>query len=128
VDCSVHCPFCLFDININIIFNSKLRLGSISVLVKGVFGSHSTIALNNSATRNVQNALRYGTVIFLPATMLRNMRNIDTFLNPLTPELNPSAQRCLTRFVYWGFCFLNRAIRQHMREKPTNTPIIRSVY
>jgi hypothetical protein len=32
-------------------------------------------------------------------------------LNPLTPELNPSAQRCLTRFFYWGFCFLNRAFR-----------------
>jgi hypothetical protein len=31
------------------------------------------------------------------------------FINPLTPELNPSAQRCLTRFFYWGFCFLNRA-------------------
>jgi hypothetical protein len=28
-------------------------------------------------------------------------------LTPLTPELNPSAQRCLTRF----FCFLNRAFR-----------------
>jgi hypothetical protein len=32
-------------------------------------------------------------------------------LNPLTPELNPSAQRCLTRFLNWGFCFLNRAFR-----------------
>jgi hypothetical protein len=39
-------------------------------------------------------------------------------INPLTPELNPSAQRCLTRFFYWGY----------MCEKPTNTPIIHSVY
>jgi hypothetical protein len=31
--------------------------------------------------------------------------------NTLTPELNPSAQRCLSRFFYWGFCFLNRAFR-----------------
>jgi hypothetical protein len=31
--------------------------------------------------------------------------------NPLTPELNPSAQRCLTRYFYWGFCFLNHAFR-----------------
>jgi hypothetical protein len=29
-------------------------------------------------------------------------------INPLTPELNPSAQRCLARFFYLGFCFLNR--------------------
>jgi hypothetical protein len=26
-----------------------------------------------------------------------------TVLNPLTPELNPSAQRCLTRFFTWDF-------------------------
>jgi hypothetical protein len=32
-------------------------------------------------------------------------------INPLTPELNPSAQRCLTRFFYWEFCFLNREFR-----------------
>jgi hypothetical protein len=31
--------------------------------------------------------------------------------NTLTPELNPSAQRCLTKIFYWGFCFLNRAFR-----------------
>jgi hypothetical protein len=31
--------------------------------------------------------------------------------NPLTPELNPSAQRSLTRLFYWGFCFLNHAFR-----------------
>jgi hypothetical protein len=31
--------------------------------------------------------------------------------HPLTPELNPSAQRCLTRFFYWGFFFLNSAFR-----------------
>jgi hypothetical protein len=48
-------------------------------------------------------------------------------LNPLTPELNPSAQRCLTRFftgdfASWTMHFIN------MREKPTNTPIIHSVY
>jgi hypothetical protein len=35
----------------------------------------------------------------------------NTVFNPLTPELNLSAQRCLTRFFYWGFCFLNRAFR-----------------
>jgi hypothetical protein len=31
--------------------------------------------------------------------------------NPLTPELNPSAQRCLTRCFYWGFYFFDRAFR-----------------
>jgi hypothetical protein len=29
---------------------------------------------------------------------------------------------------YWGFFFLNRAFRHYMREKPTNTTIIHSVY
>jgi hypothetical protein len=28
-----------------------------------------------------------------------------SFVNPLTPELNPSAQRCLPRFFYWDFNF-----------------------
>jgi hypothetical protein len=36
---------------------------------------------------------------------------LDGEFNPLTPELNPSGQRCLTRFFYWGFCFLNLAFR-----------------
>jgi hypothetical protein len=31
--------------------------------------------------------------------------------NHLTPEFNPSAQRCLTRSFYCGFCFLGRAFR-----------------
>jgi hypothetical protein len=38
-------------------------------------------------------------------------KQIKYKINPLTPELKPSAQRCLTRFFYWGFCFLNRAFR-----------------
>jgi hypothetical protein len=29
---------------------------------------------------------------------------------------------------YEGFCYLNRAFRSYMRETPTNTPIIHSVY
>jgi hypothetical protein len=29
--------------------------------------------------------------------------NLNTLFNPLTPELNPSAQRCLTRFFTWDF-------------------------
>jgi hypothetical protein len=51
-----------------------------------------------------------------------------TVLNTLTPELNLSAQRSLTSFFYWVFCFLNRAFRYYMREKTINTPIIHSVY
>jgi hypothetical protein len=49
-------------------------------------------------------------------------------INPLTPELNPSAQRCLMKFFTGGYCFLNRAFRLYMREKPTNTQITHSVY
>jgi hypothetical protein len=40
----------------------------------------------------------------LPATC-----SLTSIINHLTQELNPSAQRCLTRFFYWGFGFLNRA-------------------
>jgi hypothetical protein len=49
-------------------------------------------------------------------------------INFLTPELNRSPQRRLTRFFYWGFCFLNRAFRYYMREQPTNATNIHSVY
>jgi hypothetical protein len=34
-----------------------------------------------------------------------------TEVNLLTPELNPSAQRCLTRVFTGEFFFLNRAFR-----------------
>jgi hypothetical protein len=34
----------------------------------------------------------------------------------------------MDEIFYWGFCFLNRAFRKCMLEKPTNTPIIHSVY
>jgi hypothetical protein len=60
--------------------------------------------------------------------MLRRETNLEEAFNSLTPELNPSAQRCLTRFFNWRFCFLNRAFRLHMPEKPTNTSIIHSVH
>jgi hypothetical protein len=52
----------------------------------------------------------------------------ETIINPIMTELTPSVQCCLTRFFYWGFCFLNHALRLYMCEKPTNTPIIHSVY
>jgi hypothetical protein len=49
------------------------------------------------------------------------------FIDPLTQELYPSAQRCLTRFVTgdfasWTVHFVN------IRVKPTNATIIHSVY
>jgi hypothetical protein len=31
------------------------------------------------------------------------------------------------KIFYWEFCFLNRAFRQYMREKPTNATIVNSV-
>jgi hypothetical protein len=33
------------------------------------------------------------------------IRGKNTLVNPLTPELNPSAQRCLPRFVTGDFNF-----------------------
>jgi hypothetical protein len=53
----------------------------------------------------------------------------DVSFKPLTPELNPSAQRCLTIFLL-GILLLEPCISLilYMREKPTNTPIIHSIY
>jgi hypothetical protein len=33
----------------------------------------------------------------------RNVRLAVCLFNPLTPELNPSAQRCLARLLIWDF-------------------------
>jgi hypothetical protein len=48
-------------------------------------------------------------------------------INPLTPELNPSSQRCLTRFLL-GILLLEPVFRSYMRENPKNATIIHSVY
>jgi hypothetical protein len=48
--------------------------------------------------------------------------------NPLTPELNPSAQRCLRDFLL-GILLLEPCISLiYVCEKPTSTPVILSVY
>jgi hypothetical protein len=49
-------------------------------------------------------------------------------INPLTPELNPSAQRCLTRFftgdfASWTMHFVNICVKNQQ-----NAAIIHSVY
>jgi hypothetical protein len=36
---------------------------------------------------------------------------LKIYFNPLMPELNPSAQRYLMQFFYWGLWFLNHAFR-----------------
>jgi hypothetical protein len=48
------------------------------------------------------------------------------WVNPSTPELNSSAQRCLTIFLL-GILLLEPCISLIMREKPTNATIIHSV-
>jgi hypothetical protein len=50
-------------------------------------------------------------------------------INPLMPELNPSAQRCLTRCFIGDFASsILHFVNTYMREKPTNATIIPSVY
>jgi hypothetical protein len=49
------------------------------------------------------------------------------YINHLTPELNPSTQRCLTRFLL-GILLLEPCISLIMCEKLTNSTIIYSVY
>jgi hypothetical protein len=39
----------------------------------------------------------------------------EMYINPLMPELSSSVQRCLMRFFYWGFWFLDHAFRSYMR-------------
>jgi hypothetical protein len=53
----------------------------------------------------------------------------NTGIDPLTQELNTSAQRRLTRFLL-GILLLKPSISLilYMREKPTNVTIIISVY
>jgi hypothetical protein len=48
-------------------------------------------------------------------------------INPLTPKLNPSAQRCLTRFLL-VILLLEPCISLMYAWKPTNATIIHSVY
>jgi hypothetical protein len=38
-----------------------------------------------------------------PPGYLKMLLSTSAHINPLTPELNPSAQRCLMRFFKWGF-------------------------
>jgi hypothetical protein len=45
-----------------------------------------------------------------------------TYFNPLTPELNPSAQRCLTRFITgdsasWTVYFVNICVKSQQMQK-----------
>jgi hypothetical protein len=68
-----------------------------------------------------------GVMRLLARPRIRWTDNVNIHLNPVTPELSPSAQRCLTR-VLLGIGFLNRVFRLYMREKPTNATIIYSVY
>jgi hypothetical protein len=56
-------------------------------------------ATHQSASRT-RRALRFvGTAIGEPEVVQEQVHR----LNPLTPELNPSAQRCLTRFFTGDF-------------------------
>jgi hypothetical protein len=53
--------------------------------------------------------------LFTQATFRTTLKTQETSkthgnIKILTPELNPSAQRCLTRFLL-GFFFFNRAFR-----------------
>jgi hypothetical protein len=55
-------------------------------------------------------------------TLFTSFAYFHLTINPLTPELNPPAQRCLARFLMGILLFVN------MREKPTNPTVIDSVY
>jgi hypothetical protein len=50
------------------------------------------------------------------------------YINPLTPELNPSAQRCLTRFFTGDFASCTAHFVNICVNKPKNATIIHAVY
>jgi hypothetical protein len=58
----------------------------------------------------------------------KRLRKLLDDLKPLTPELNPSAQRCLTRFFTGDFASLTVHFVNICVKKPTNAKIIHSVY
>jgi hypothetical protein len=45
-------------------------------------------------------------ILFYPYTFqLKVLDTLSPNINPLTPELNPSVQRCLTRYITGDFAF-----------------------
>jgi hypothetical protein len=52
----------------------------------------------------------------------------NKIIKTLTPELNPSAQSCLTRFFTGDFASLIVHFVNICMKKPTNATIIHSVY
>jgi hypothetical protein len=46
--------------------------------------------------------VEFSRAAFIAVTFILSY-DIDNGINPLTPELIPSAQRCLTRFFTWDF-------------------------
>jgi hypothetical protein len=69
-----------------------------------------------------------GIPAFSIRTIFSTLTPIAHLFNPLTPEINPSAQRCLTRFLL-GILLLEPCISlTYMRENEKNATIIYSVY
>jgi hypothetical protein len=62
--------------------------------------THLCSRISNPAapTKNV-----FETTLKSEHTRISVQQNSDNFIKPLTPELNPSAQRCLARFVTEDF-------------------------
>jgi hypothetical protein len=66
---------------------------------------------------NFITAIRRSSIELAPVTMLlQGVRSYKYgirlyYINPLTPELNPSVQHFPDEIFYWGSSFLNRAFR-----------------
>jgi hypothetical protein len=55
---------------------------------------------------NIKDAMKYLTKYSQNFFLTSEILSTKNTFNPLTPELNPSARRCLPRFFYWGLHFL----------------------
>jgi hypothetical protein len=58
----------------------------------------------------------------LNMSVIPNMKRVSYLFNPLTPELNPSAQRCLTRFftgnfASWGVHFFSICVKNQQMQQ-----------
>jgi hypothetical protein len=67
-------------------------------------------ALDKACGLHVSQACTY--ILILSCPVSKKLTKKCSFrINPLTPELNPSAQRCLARFFTWDFASLEREFR-----------------
>jgi hypothetical protein len=73
------------------------------------FRATTNESIHRCNMRTTMHSDNWGNISVMCSTPIRTCRGKCTLINPLTPELNPSAQRCLTRF-FLGILLLEACI------------------